>query len=825
MLKPRHKRRIFWVILSAFAACLLALVIVPTFINLNSMKPMLENTIIQQTGFNAKITGNINFSLLGRTTIVAHDVILSNGKIDSFQFAIPLSKIFNPESAELSGKVFIYGANLHIDKLVAPKFNNKIEIRNSIINFMGKDYEIVTGTLYNGLLHGIVRTDQHKYDFDSNGDEFHISNKNNDLNISGHLFSDGTAVGTMSIDTNDANKFFDFKEPKIHKNVKLQTDFDWNGKSGLKFSNIRGGDFTGEIQIFDDGHREITLFSDNINFDMSFLLGKTSVFFNTKFNLDLKGNLKLGNRIFKHVKIDAVGEESRIKINQIIADDITIDGGEINANGAQNLGMNLKVRGMDTYCLFSGNWENWGCSEFKHGEFYGKVNIKPNSFEMFVKSDKNMPKKSVLLKKLGQLGKTGFIKFEFADAGGTIDLNNSMIIPHYEFVKNKSLSWLGVNLYFLPKSVSTEIGDFTWTKNDIFFEPHSGKMKMIIGEDYFSIGGNDIKDWFPDTDLKFLNNNMTYTISGNYKGKNISNLEIKVSGHTFKGTVIGKNITLKTDLLNLDTFTNQTFIDNFEENQFLTDEPLMMPFDIGVNISLSADMIIFNGNQFTNFVYSLKAGEEQNFSITDNMHGNLLANIVKDKNKYEIVLQLNKFDISDRLLSSGMPLNLESTTITAQAELSTNGKIAYDIWNNMSGDVDMSFDGGTLTGLGVDKFYANSENITSLNAEEAISSTINDGKTRVKKIRVIGKYDRGNFISTKPFVLSMYRADAAGKMQITDGKMSVDMNLVLRGTSPSPEQINIQILPDGKRVYSLSEIMKNFDPDFLRDFSKTHNKF
>ena len=824
-LKPRHKRRLFWVILSAFAAMLVAIIVVPPFIKLNSIKPDLERAIYTQTGMETKIDGNINFSLLGRLNIVAHDVLLPSGKIESLQFAVPLSKVFNSASAEISGKIFIYGANLQIDTLTPPRINNKLEIRNSVISFMGKDYEIVQGQLSNGMLNGTVRTDQHKYDFDSNGDEFHIQNKNNDLNVSGHLYSDGTATGTLSIDTNDANKFFDFTEPKIHKNVKLTTDFTWNGKHGIKFANIRGGDFTGEIELFEDGHREITLMSDDIKFDISFLMRPTSVFFNTKFNINLSGSLKLENKIFKHIKIDAVGEKSRIKINQIVADDIIINGGEINVNGAENLGLNLKLYGEDAYCLFSGTPDDWNCSELKQGEFYGKASSNKNRFELYVKSDKNMPAKAILLKKLGFLGKNGYVNFKFADAAGEIDLKNSIINPHYEFVKNKTLSWLGVKLFFLPDYMNTLPGDFSWSKNDIFFETYSKNIKFVIGSDYFVITGKDIKDWFPNSDLKFLNDNMAYSISGNYKNSSISNLELKIAGHVFKGTVVGNNITLKTDLLNIDTFTNQKFIDNFDENQFLTAEPLMIPFDFGVNVSFASDMIIYNGNQFTNFVYSLKSGSSQDFSITDSMHGNLLADITKYKNKYNITLQLNKFDIPERLFSSTMPVNLENTTVTAQADLTTNGKIAYDIWNNLSGNIDMSFEGGNIIGLGVDGFYANAEKITTLNAEEILSNALEDGKSKIKKIRVTGKYNHGNFTSTQPFALSLYRADSMGRVNIENGKMHIKMNLILRGTSPSPDQINLEIMPDGKRVYSLSEIMKNFDPDFLREFSKTHEKF
>jgi hypothetical protein len=195
------------------------------------------------------------------------------------------------------------------------------------------------------------------------------------------------------------------------------------------------------------------------------------------------------------------------------------------------------------------------------------------------------------------------------------------------------------------------------------------------------------------------------------------------------------------------------------------------------------------------------------------------------QNKYEIVLQLNKFLISGRLLSQKMPLNISDTSITAEATLSTSGQIAYDIWHNLSGAIDMSFDGGTLYGLGIDAFYANAADITKLNAEYALSAALDGGQTAIKKIHIIGNYDGGDFVTIRPFAMSLRHTDASGSLSVADGKMSADINLVMRGTSPAPAPIAIRLMPNGARSYSLSQIMINFDPDFMRDFVSTHDKF
>ena len=96
------------------------------------------------------------------------------------------------------------------------------------------------------------------------------------------------------------------------------------------------------------------------------------------------------------------------------------------------------------------------------------------------------------------------------------------------------------------------------------------------------------------------------------------------------GTASGKNITLHTDTINLDAFISQAFLDNYDEMEFLTDAPIMLPFGLNVGISLRADKLIYNGDEYSNFVYSLKP-DTQTYSITDSARGNLLAIITKDK--------------------------------------------------------------------------------------------------------------------------------------------------------------------------------------------------
>ncbi|MDL2296138.1 AsmA family protein [Lachnospiraceae bacterium OttesenSCG-928-E19] len=838
-MKPRYKRRIAWSVVCFFTTLFLAMIIVPQFINLNNLKPRIENVINEQTGYNATIAGNVNFSLLGGATIVAHDIVSPKGKIEHVLFSVPLHRIFNLESAPLTNDITVYGADLTVNGLVPPKFNNVLNIKNSTITFKDKKYEIINANLNGGLLMGTVRTNQHKYEFDTNGDEFHIKNKTNNLDINGHLFSDGTAHGKLSIDTDNVNEFFDFAIPRIRGNVKLTMEFDWNGQYGFKFSNIvaksDSGDFNGAITLVDRSETggmfiENTWTSNNANIDLTQMIDHPfALIASGSLDADLRGTIKIGNLVFGHLRVDAYDTNPKfigpveVKINQIIADDVTISGGIVNSSGAVSMPISLPFDNQPSYCLFSGTPDVWTCNEFIHGDLRGSLNVRDNKFEIFVTSDSKMPDQSELVRKAKLLGTDGVINFQFSDMAGSIKIDSKKSVPTYQFAKNKTLNWMGVNMYFLPDTMLDAPGDFTWNEYGMTFTPYSRRWTIDLNKNEFLLSGKNAKEWFQNIDLRSLND-LEYTISGTYKDKTVSNLEIMIAGHVFRGSVSDKNITLSTELFNIDSFINQDFIDNYGEQQFLTADPLTIPFAIPVNFSLSAMRVIYNGDEFANFVYSLR-DNTQSFSVTDSLRGNMLVSISKSGTRYNILLQLNKFVINNQLLNTALPLNIADTMITGQANLSTSGQIAYDIWYNMNGKIDLTFDGGFIVGLGIDNFYANANNTTKMNSELMLANALESGVSEIKSLHIAGDYNSGNFTSTEPFTLSMRHTDATGILNISEGRMTANINLVLRGTSPSPAPIQMELLPNGRRNYSLSQIMINFDPDYFRNFVATHDKF
>ncbi|MDE6570637.1 MAG: hypothetical protein K2L95_00245 [Alphaproteobacteria bacterium] len=822
-LKPRTKRRIFLSIASLVGAVAIAVVMVPPMITLNRMAPRIERAIAEQTGMPAQIRGKINFSLLGGATIVAHDITIPDGTVNAALIRIPLYSLFDLDNAPLTGDIIVYGARITATKLVALDFAHKITVHNSVVEFLGKDYEIIQGDVAGGTFRGTVRTNQHKYDINFAGDEFVIKNHTNNLLITGQLFSDGSAHGHLSMQTDDINTWFEFTEPQIHRTVKLSMNFDWDGGYGFVFSDIRGDTFTGHIELFPDGRRNIQMVAHDLDYDFSFLTRPGRLFYDTTFNLDFSGDLTFAGREFHHIKIRAVGTKDSLQIATLVADDITVTGGVIDADGAHNLMIAMPLDGRNAMCLFSGTPDNWQCREFTYGAASGSLSVENGKFNIAIMSTDPMPDQTTLMRHIARLGDTGTLTFQYADIAGTIDITPKRTTPSYKFARNRRLEWLNMDMAFLPDAMRAATGDFTWDGDTLEFTPHSGDWHMAAAKDFFYIHGKNFKMWMPDMDMRALKD-LDYSISGNYKNGNISNLTIKIADQVFTGSVAGNTITLHTQLLNADSFVNQDYIDNYEEQQYLTGAPLMLPFGLGVNVSLSADTMIYNANTYANFVYALKSGV-QTFSITDSDRGNLLATIRADKKKYTLALQLNRFVIHGKLLASDMPINISDTTITAAIDMTTSGQIAYDVWHNLAGTVDLTFDGGTLWGLGIDEFYASAANITTLNAEYALASALESGQTQIKKMQIIGRYADGAFETTQPIKLSMRHTDATGNLEIRGTQMMAQLNLTLRGTSPMPAPIALTINPTGNRDYSLSQIMIDFDPEFMRDFVRTHNRF
>ena len=174
--KSKHSNKKLLFFLSFIAIFALALAIVPPIITLNNLKPKIEEVILAKTGVPAKIYGDINFSLMGSTSIVAHNLSVPNGVISSVEFKIPFFDIFNLKNAKISGDIYVKDASLYIERITPFNINNKIIVDNSKIQFLNKEYKIIHADFTKTETTAFVRTDQHKYEIKAINNEFVIKN-------------------------------------------------------------------------------------------------------------------------------------------------------------------------------------------------------------------------------------------------------------------------------------------------------------------------------------------------------------------------------------------------------------------------------------------------------------------------------------------------------------------------------------------------------------------------------------------------------------------------------------------------------------------------
>lgn len=823
-IKNTLKSIFIWFMVLLAAACVVAIIVIPPMTNLDFLKPKIENVILTKTGIPAKIEGNVNFSLLGRATIVANDITIPNGTISSCKFTIPFSDIFDIQNAQLSGYLIIDGASISVDKIEPFNTDTNIFIHDSTIHFLNKDYKILSAELSKKHVEAIVRTKQHKYELKSNNRNFVIRNKNNELVLVGELNPDGSATAHIDITAQNINKWFEFSKPRITGQFPVSADISWNGKYGITFSNISAGGITGSVTLQEDGYKIIKLKSNKANYDLSFFLNDSDLFQDMSFDLDFYGTLRFADNVFHHVKIVTVGSKNEIKVDSIIADDLHIHGGTIDKDGGHNLHVSVPEFGVNTTCLFNGTPLVWSCDNFSYGGLVkGTLYVDTTHFEVDLTSPQPFSDFNTVIKMAQMLGTNGYVKFDCPDMKGTMTLTNNKPSISYTHLIEKSLNWAKVDLPFIPDFMKQEKGKFTWTEDSMIFTPNSGQWQLSTTKDFFIIHGDNFKKWLPNLDLQALRD-LPYSISGKYKKGTVSNLIIEIAHQRFTGSASKKSVTLKTNILNLDDFINPYFTQNFEELSFFTNAPILIPFDIGANIALSSNALIYKSRTYNNFVYSLQ-NEVQTFSITDKSRGNILATITKDKTNYDLDIQLNKFVFNKQILPQNMPLNISDTMVTGNIHLNTYGKIAHDITDNLNGTFDLSFDGGKLYGFGFADFYASASNMTILNGEYALYTALKNGITPIKNMHIKGVYKHSDIRTIQPLTLSMKHVDATGILEITNQEMYAELNLVLRGTSPSPQPIDIKIYPDNKREFSLSEIMTHFNAEYMRKFVKSHDKF
>jgi hypothetical protein len=860
-MRAKYKHYALWSGFFGAVLAALALAIVPPFLDLDYLKPKIKAAVLDRTGMHIEISGSVRLSMLGRATITARGISVAEngGFIKAASFTIPYRYLLDIENAPVAKVISIDGASVEIQKLVAPKTNSIIFIRNSEIRFGNTKLSDINGRFKDDGFIGNIRMGARKYSITMENQRFIISNPGEKMEIIGQLATNGSgnliAAGEMKLQSRDLNSLFGFKYPGLNNMVSMRSDFEWS-ENVFNLSNMTGAygasEFSGAISTKDGTVTKVTLVANNIEGeDLSadeFLnfASKTEMDAALGFVSPIKLSLRGGfNPEFMSVMIKSTAANNAIEIEQLLL--AGPDAG-ISARGrisGKTKELDIKyyqsAPEISAHCKYlQTDSGDWSCREFSIAENGGTISgnfaVSGNKASGSVKTTASDLSSIAGLVDKFATDKTTNIKFESQNAAGTVTLYRKGIQEIDYLQKNASIDsaiFKCDGLPKLPNSITSARGEQLAVKKDasICNMNFYGKNMYLTWESNgsFELSHDDmrglIKSFYPDIKTDFLRPENKITIMGNITGRNISNLKILTGGQAFKGGMSSGSINLETDYLDLDNFTNHLYTKGYDSFQYTLPEPLSVPMQIkDLSFALSAKKIIFGGESFDNFFYSLDQGK-QKMSISDTGKGGMILSMDRSGTKYRLLLQLDKFVIKGLVFPKGSNLNISDTVITAQAELLTFGLTAHDFWHNMSGPVDIIANGGVLHEFGTDNFYDSVGKITKINSEYMISNALDFGETRIKSLRLAGEYKGGEFKTTRPLTLSVRHADITGSASYTNGKLAADLEIMMRGISPAPQSIYMRILKSGTREYSLSQITLALDPDYLREFVRTHREF
>ncbi|MDR2269114.1 MAG: AsmA family protein [Rickettsiales bacterium] len=852
-MRPSQKYKVFWSSAIVLSALAMAYLIVPPLLPLNRFRADFEAMLSNAAGMPVEINGNLRLSLLGRPMLAANSVQIGDSEIESVRFRISWDSILNLRNAKITSGIKIHGLRKDAKILSIPNFGHKIILYDSIVNYAGKDYEIISGTLGAGRFSARIRAGRHKYNMDVENGEFVITNPNEGLKISGKIASDEAGVisanGTLSIETNKLNEWFDFPHPAVKGKARLSMNFNWDGKGFFDFSKIRGtcgaATFGGRIKLWHENgaqtKKSVRMKIDNADLDLSFLADKPEFLYNSEFEIVADGNIKTPIPQIKNINnlsIKMDSNFSEINIGTLKAGNKNLSFsaiGRIIRNEANNLDISFYQNQPEqsVRCTLSSNNGNWRCGRWsiagKNMTAFGTLDVSPDNFQMTFNSDNTEvdgDSIDVLKKYIGN--RDGFVEFQIGGTTGSAKFQNGR--RHVKYVReNAILETLPINLP-VSESMKRSTGavDAEINGDEMSFVFRNPDWSLVVNSaGNFAINHKSARKLLSmlteTAELPFVKSNIPVEISGKYRDQMISDLEIKVGEMEFSGIKGGRGISLKTSVLDLDQVLDDKWFAEFIDNQYLSGDPLLAPFGFGANAAITADGVKLNGATYGGFIYSLDSGG-QKMSISDSENGHLLLSVSKNKSKYKYLIQMNKFFVPGLLFGNDSPVNIENTTITAEAELDSHGLTAYDIRRNMTGIIDVSFDGGILVGLGTDVFYNNVNNYGRLDTENALRVALDGGGTAIKEMQITGEYSGGDFRTTRPFYLAARHTDITGNLTIKNDSAAIRANITLRGTSPIPKPIALSIIGT-KREYSLSEILPDIDLDYLREFVRTHKKF
>jgi len=808
------------------------------------------------------INGPVRLSLLGRATVSARDVDIPsfNGRASAVHLRVPFTSLWGAHTSLHSSSISLDNAHIEITTLTPQNIPGRIVFNNSTVVFGDRTFENIDGVLRNNRFNGSIRFGEHRYTMQTDGNYFVITNQSARLSARGQLQTDENnnlvGIGNMSLDVPNVNRFFGFDFPQINGRIHFQSDFVVS-YSAISLSNIvantSDGDITGSIEITGD-MRRINLVANNMDIDFSFLGGYSDFLQNSDITFSGNGrfiipNLWSGEDYFIadriRVRTRHTGNTTEIRDLQFTGENINLSlRGNMIGGIADNLDTQIQTPDFSGRCLLSGNRHRFSCAPWSYRDAtfsaHGNLIVNEYDFMLYINSENlSATNESFFNLQDGMsnlFGRTGgVISFNLADGvHGTATVGTHGKSLEYHNMSNTTLADMPIHpgiLSSLPAQVMNVRGNITHaqlSENIISFVFDAGTWHLIVHDNnQFELTGRAhsvISLFAPRADLSSIRPNEQIRITGQYMRPHISDLNIQVGNMVFSGTFDGISFDLHGDVLDLDAIIDPNYLENYGALKFTTAAPLTVPFNLGTNVSLSAARIIWRGISYDLFNYSLIGGR-QTMSITDNERGNLILVLERRAAQYHISVQATNFPLMGTLLPDTAALNIADTVVSGRANFITSGFTANDFWRNISGDVDATFTGGFLIGFGTDRLFDEVATITRMDGSMRLGDALAGGTSRLQTLHIVGRYNDGVFQTTEPLTARTRHTEYTGHIQTRGGRIRAQLQILLRGTSPVPEPVRIEVRGGGGRDFNVAEIMRNFDPDFMREFTRIHDRF
>ncbi|MDR2685902.1 MAG: hypothetical protein LBB23_03985 [Rickettsiales bacterium] len=819
-MKRSVRARAIWFPSIVVAVAAVAALLFPAFSDFSYIKAGMANALSARSGAEVSINGSVKIALLPRPVLRAHEVVAKTTdyqiSANALQFPISIENILAPAAAAVPSEITIRGGTLLTNDRKFTEINGRATLAGK--SFSGS-FEHAGRKFIASISDGAAKIEnpnlalRAEFKFDANGCEgtFKGSFQNLEtfLNEWGYSFSE-VAKRPWAITT-------EFNLDRAGLNLKNMTlasaDTILSGRATFPKNDVQTLDL-----VMADGNLGILEIPDL-----------------TDKNINIIGSGKFDFRGRTAKKFDISMAGGILKRADILGDDWNIHAsGSFKGGKAENLDLSLfekdgrAIAGISApasvRCILTTSGENWECSS---------LSISGESFSMSGAAEMQGGQMNLKLDRINGMEINDIIKsatdrfqndIKITFPGGQFGIGNSSKTYANDKAKLKDIPFKSSITDLIPPALVQKIKGKISAESRSGFESFafdSDNLKIAItdnnGAIQFAASGRDFAgifgDVFPGAGGKFLKPDLPFDISGNFSGGDFDDIKINIAGQEFTGRGADGRISLNGKTLNIDDLKSPDWNINFEQLQFVSQDPMLSMFRITPDFSLATARVISGGATYQDLAYS-KIGTAQKASLTDGSTGVGVWEITRrGGSEYEINVKISGFKIPG--LFANLPgLNVEGATLTAEAWLTTMGLTANDVRQNLAGSAELNFDGGKVVGIDTRRVFA--APISHGNAFDVVSSAFaKDASMPIRTLNVPLRISGGSALSSAPMNIRSDTSNISGFIKSDSEGTAAKLSVVFKNGAAEPRPLEVRVAPSGAS-FDREELFRSVDPDYIK---------